>query len=153
MFNRLTPLLLLSAAIVFACGPRPHSATKTTATTHKKKASSAMTLTPSLDVKVGNAVEFAFRVTNESDKRVELMFPSGQTHDIAVLDESGREVWRWSSERMFTQSIQNKLVSARDSISFSERWSPAGMHGKFTAVASLNSQAYPLEHRAEFELP
>jgi len=109
------------------------------------------TIASSLDVKVGEAVQFTFHVTNSSSKRVELRFPSGQTHDLVVLDPVGREVWRWSTGRMFTQAMQNKVLSASDTLTFTETWRPEHA-GTFTAVASLLSENYPTEQRAAFSL-
>ena len=154
MNRSLAPALLCSAAIVFACGPRPHR--QPSAAAQKKVESSApaaMSLSPSLDVKVGPTVDLALRISNGSDKRIELTFASGQTHDFVILDATGTEVWRWSADRMFTQAMQNKLVGARDAITYSEQWEHGGRHGHFTAVATLNSTSHPLEHRAEFQLP
>ena len=102
-------------------------------------------------MKVGDDVKFSFRVTNTSTKRVELRFPSGQTHDLTVLDTQGREVWRWSRGRMFTQSMQNKVLGASDTLTFTETWHP-DHPGQYTAVASLLSQNHPAEQRAEFAL-
>jgi len=110
------------------------------------------TIAASLDVKISDDVKFTFHVTNGSAKRVELRFPSGQTHDLVVLDPVGREVWRWSNGRMFTQSMQNKVLGASDTLTFTETWHP-DRAGTYTAVASLLSQNYPAEQRVEFSLP
>ena len=110
------------------------------------------TIASSLDVKVGDDVKFSFHVTNNSAKRVELRFPSGQTHDLVVLDPQGREVWRWSHGRMFTQAMQNKVLGTSDTLTFTETWRPEHS-GSYTAVASLLSQNHPLEQPAEFSLP
>jgi len=110
------------------------------------------TIAASLDVHVGDEVKFSFHVTNSSSKRVELRFPSGQTHDVVVLDPQGREIWRWSRGRMFTQSMQNKVLAASDTLTFTETWRPEHA-GTYTAVASLLSENYPTEQRAEFSLP
>ena len=110
------------------------------------------TIAASLDVKVEGEVKFTFHVTNSSAKRVELRFPSGQTHDLVVLDPQGREVWRWSHGRMFTQAMQNKVLAASDTLTFTETWRPEKA-GTYTAVASLLSQNFPTEQRAEFTFP
>jgi hypothetical protein len=110
------------------------------------------TIGSSLDVKLGEDVKFSFHVTNSSSKRVELRFPSGQTHDLVVLDAQGREVWRWSRGRMFTQGMQNKVLGTSDTLTFTETWRPEH-GGTYTAVASLLSQNYPAQQRAEFSLP
>jgi len=110
------------------------------------------TIASSLDVTVGEAVQFSFHVTNGSNKRVELRFPSGQTHEVVVLDPLGREVWRWSNGRMFTQGMQNKVLASSDTLTFTETWRPTHP-GTYTAVASLLSENYPSEQRAAFSLP
>ena len=83
---------------------------------------------------------------------IELRFPNGKTHDFYVLDGSGNEVWRWSKGRMFTQTLQNKLIKSKDNAVFADKWDAADAHGKFTAVAVLASENHPVEERAEFEL-
>lgn len=110
------------------------------------------TIGSSLDVKLGSDVKFSFHVTNSSNKRVELRFPTGQTHDLAVLDAQGREVWRWSRGRMFTQGMQNKVLGTKDTLTFTGTWRPAHA-GAYTAVASLLSQNYPVTQHAAFSLP
>lgn len=111
------------------------------------------TLATALDVTVDSRVTLALHVTNNTDKRIELNFPSGQTHDFVVTNESGREVWRWSAEQMFTQALQNRNLGARETMSYSERWDPAGQRGTFTAVATLTSTNHPVRERVTFSLP
>jgi hypothetical protein len=140
------PLLIASALAIAYASPSP-SHSYEPARRHAVRD----TITATLDVKVGDDVKFSFRVTNTSTKRVELRFPSGQTHDLTVLDTQGREVWRWSRGRMFTQSMQNKVLGASDTLTFTETWHPEHP-GQYTAVASLLSQNHPAEQRAEFAL-
>lgn len=96
-------------------------------------------------------VRFAIEVANDSRKNVELDFPDGRTHDFIVLDEAGREVWRWSTGRMFTQGMQNHLLGAHDAVVYAERWRPK-TKGHFTLVAQLHSENYPVRQRVEFAL-
>jgi hypothetical protein len=96
------------------------------------------------------AVEFAFHVRNASGRRVEVKFPSGQAYDFVVVDSIGREVWRWANGRIFTQSVQGKLLGDGDSISIAERWEKART-GKFRAIAVLHSTNFPVQQVAEFE--
>ena len=110
------------------------------------------TIAATLDIRVGEDVKFNLHVTNSSPKRVELRFPSGQTHDLVVLDQQEREVWRWSRGRMFTQAMQNKMLSSSDTLTFTETWHPEHA-GSFTVVASLLSQNYPAEERVSFSFP
>lgn len=115
----------------------------------KRNVESGMPLAPSLNVSVTDDVRFAFEVANEGAKKLELLFPDGRTHDVIVLDSLGREVWRWSEGRLFTQSVQNRVLRASDSIRFEEAWKDA-RPGSYTAVATLASVNFPLEHRVEF---
>ena len=145
---RLVLPLLVASALAFAYATQAPSHPYEPGKRHTKKD----TIGTSLDIKVADGVKFAFHVTNNTNKRVELRFPSGQTHDVVVLDAQGKEVWRWSNGRMFTQAMQNKVLSTNDTLTFTETWHPEGT-GTFTAVATLLSENYPNEQRAGFSLP
>ncbi len=152
MYSRFVVPLLCVSALVFACGPRSHSADVPPATAGAT-VDTTEGLAASLDVRTGDEIEFALRVTNATDKRFELTFPSGQTHDVVVLDAAGREVWRWSEGRMFTQAVQTKLLGAEETTSYVEKWKPVGRAGSFTVIATLNSSNHPVELRRGFTLP
>lgn len=148
MLSRITVPLLAAAALVFACGPRtpsPVAMARPTSGVDRGVTSHVM-----VDTTKGT-VRFAIAVTNESRKRVELTFPHGQTHDFAVLDARGREVWRWSTGRMFTQAMQNRLLDARDAAIYTEKWRPDAP-GQYTLVAELLSENYPVQQRVAFSL-
>lgn len=149
MQPRSTPLLVALFALATACGPRSRSAEPAA----QKRAAGGPPVASSLDVQLTDDVRFAFHVTNNAAKRLELTFPSGLTHDIVVLDEAGREVWRWSEGRMFTQTLQNHVLETDETVSYSADWHPASQHGSFIAVASLHSENYPIEQRVRFTLP
>ncbi len=110
-------------------------------------------LATSLDVSVRDGVTLALHVTNTAASRIELRFSSGQTYDFSVLDAAGREVWRWSADRMFTQALQIKSHDAAETLTVQERWDSEGRTGRFTAVGTLRSSNYPVEQRVEFSLP
>jgi hypothetical protein len=151
MSNRLIiPLLLCAATVAFASSSSSHKAdpTKKSVGRHHDSA----TIASSFTVSVRDGVDFTLEVKNNTNRMVELRFPSGMTHDFVVLDESGKEVWRWSAGRMFTQSLQNKLIKSHDSAVFADRWAASNAHGKFTAVAILASENHPVEERVGFEL-
>jgi hypothetical protein len=94
-------------------------------------------------------VRFDFRVTNTGDQKVEVNFPSGKTHDVIVVNEAGREVWRWSRGQLFTQSLQNRVLRSSDALDWDATWEDAP-RGRYTAIATLASGNYPVEQRAEF---
>lgn len=148
MLWRITVPLLAAAGLVFACGPRTPS--PTASARPKAGVDKGVTSHVMVDTARGS-VHFAIEVANDSPKRVELLFPDGRTHDFAVLDSEGREVWRWSRGRLFTQGIQNRLLDARDSAVYDERWQPPAP-GRYTLVAQLHSANYPVQQRVEFAL-
>jgi hypothetical protein len=162
MNSRIVIALLCAGAIAFACGPRPHEseaspplATVTPpARTSKVELPAELTagIASSLSLNVTDDVELRLHVTNTSDKKLELTFPSGQTHDFYVLDSAGREVWRWSEGRLFTQALQKKLLDAGATVSYGEEWPEAATAGTYTAVAVLKSTSHPVERKVEFTL-
>jgi len=146
--TRLILTLCAIGALAAACGPRSHTPDATTAAP-AKVTTSALPIGATMDVDVAADVRFALHIRNNSGKKVELVFPNGQTHDITVVNDAGREVWRWSADRMFTQALQTKLLTHGETLSYEERWEnpPAG---HYTVIGRLNSASHPVERRAEF---
>lgn len=143
-------VLLLAAALVYACGPRARSAEP-----EHRAAVSGPPVAAQLDVNVGEAIDFAFRVTNNESRKLELVFPSGQTHELVVTDSVGREVWRWSDGRMFTQSLQNRILESSATMTWEATWKPEGARlapGTYVATASLLSENKPLEQHVAFSV-
>jgi hypothetical protein len=145
--TRVVLSLLATAIAVFACGPRSHSAP-----TSARAGKPSGQLVAHVDVQLRDGVEFDLSLLNDSGKRVELDFTSGKTHDFVVLDARGREVWRWSEGRMFTQAMRNRLLDVRDTAHWSERWDAAAP-GAYTVVAMLTAANHPVEQRVDFRVP
>lgn len=153
--------LVSLGVLAFACAPRPHGSDQTSAKNTKAQQRElrdqrerAADPTPRIEsaLAVDNnseGVRFDFRVTNAGGPKVEMNFPSGQTHEVFVLDTLGREVWRWSKGRMFTQLLQNKILRTDDTLAYGERWKDAP-RGQYVAVARLASSNYPIEQRTAF---
>ena len=155
MNTRVALTLLCCGVLAFACAPRARSSESSAPkkTSVKRRAPESAPLVSKVDVSVERDVRFALYVTNASAKGVELEFPDARTHDFAVVDSAGREVWRWSRNRLFTSALQTRALGRDDTREFAERWDPAGARGRFTVVATLASSNFPLEQRAEFRLP
>jgi hypothetical protein len=175
MLSRIAVPVLCAAAVIFACAPRPHAASSKSVATPlsmkgvmpaapkprkpkiKPEELARVPLASSLDVAVATSsakdVRFALHVTNRADHNLELMFPSGQTHEFVVRDEAGREVWRWSEGRMFTQALQSKLLAGEETTTYAESWQPGTRAGRFTVVATLRSSSHVVEQTAEFIVP
>lgn len=161
MNTRLVIAALVVGAVGFACAARPSrsesSAVAAAATRpakrHARKGADVR-LASNFGVHVDHhAAHFALDVTNAGANGVEITFPSGQAYDFVVLDSVGREVWHWAEGRMFTQSLQNKLLSSGDTMRIAEEWdAPATRGGRYTAVAKLRSSNFPVEQRVDFVL-
>lgn len=150
MTPKFAPFLLAAAAFAYACGPRPPASDSSQS---QKGAKAPRTLASSLDVKVGQDVDLAFHLTNGQGRSVELNFPSGQTHDFAVVDTLGREIWRWSRERVFTQAMQNHVLGRDETLSYTTQWEPGQLKGDYIAVVTLLSANHPVEQRVRFSIP
>jgi hypothetical protein len=173
MNPRLVLSLVFVGTVAYACRPQSHttvatggntvtqqglalasiggSAVRSTNAVEKSVKSASTALETKFDVSLdGGDVRFDLRVVNTTKKSVEVNFSSGQAYDFVVLDSVGREVWRWSADRIFTQSVRNKLLATGDAITASEKWSPA-KPGKFTAIAQLTSSNYPVQEKVAFE--
>jgi len=71
-----------------------------------------------------DSVHFVLQVTNTSAAPVTLNFSSGQLFDFMV-SRDGREVWRWSAERMFTQALRSERLDAGDTRTYTAAWRPS----------------------------
>ncbi len=150
MQSRLIIALLTAGGIAFACGPRPSESEAASAPAPARRPANAPALATTLELGVNEAVDLRLHVTNTTGKKIEMTFPSGQTHDFYIVDANGREVWRWSEGRMFTQGLQTRTVDGGSTLSFSDRWTGPLTDGIYTAVAVLLSSSHPTEQRLEF---
>lgn len=167
----LIPLLLVGA-FVLACGTRSHSeavkpATKVALASSAESPAPApapvrrikLTDTGAPDIHpafvvstAANDVHFALDVTNGSKRHVELAFASGQQYDFTIVDTAGKEVYRWGSGRMFTQSLQYRTLDGGDTMHIEEHAAPPLGKGSYVAVATLRSSNFPIQQRVPFEL-
>jgi hypothetical protein len=159
MNSRLLIPLLLAGAVALACGSGTRSHSEAAAVTPTVKSTSVAIKTGSAPIasefKVRphpKALEFALHVTNPTKKSVELVFPSGQEYEFSVMDSTGTEVYRWGTGRMFTQSLQNRLLDGGETMRIEERAEKTLPVGSYTAVATLRSTNYPMEQRFSFQL-
>jgi len=149
----LASALLLKSSATGEIVERPQRSERTRLRSASTSTKSAPKLDSHLVVTVQpTAIQFALGVKNVGKKHVELTFRSGQSYDFVVVDSVGREVWRWSAGRMFTQGVQNKQLSSGDSMNAREAWT-APAPGRYTAIATLNSTNFPTEERADFVVP
>lgn len=148
MLARIAIPLIGAAGLIFACSPRNQSPSATARP--KSGADRGVVSHVMVDTSKGK-VGFVIEVTNESPKRTELTFSSGKSHEFIVLDSTGQEVWRWSKGRLFTQTMQARLLEAYDSAIFRELWSPE-KPGHYTLIAELYSEDHPVRQNVDFSL-
>ena len=171
MNSRFLIPVLCVGAVAFACGPRPHNEASVSASSASvvaaqsgsvqlqgsasgnRKASRAkgsVTADPYVRA-TPEMVRLAFHVVNNTGKRLELTFPSGQTYDFVIVDSLDREVWRWARGRMFTQALRNTLLSSGETLDMDEQWMAPGLApGRYTARAVLTSTNHPIVRETPF---
>lgn len=110
-------------------------------------------LVATMSVETGNDVtRLTLHVTNPTSAPVELEFRSGQRYDFAVTRLNGDEVWRWSSDRMFTQALGTETLPAGGSIRYTADWSSGALEGEFVATGEVTATNRRVAQSARFEL-
>jgi len=74
-------------------------------------------------------VEMVLTVTNQSQEPVEFTFSSGMHHDF-VIERQGREVWRWSAGRMFTQAVTTETLEPAGRLIYRDVWGLKDSEGR-----------------------
>ena len=97
------------------------------------------TVVPS-NAKPGQSVRLTIRLVNNGGTPAALAFPTSQKYDFWISD-GGREVWRWSAGKVFTQDVTRQEIGAQTGAAFSESWTSGGT-GKLVAHAELTEPAY-----------
>jgi Intracellular proteinase inhibitor len=174
MNTRILIPLLLAGAVALACGSRSRADATTKPATRGVRQAGLLMAAPAKSVAKrddapatavaaplksafivraeARAIHFSLDLTNATKKNLELEFPSGQEYDFAVIDSTGREVYRWGKERMFTQSLQNRLLDGGETMRFEEHAEQSLPNGSYIAVATLRSTNYPVQERVPFRL-
>ena len=152
--RRILPALLLAlAAGAVACRPAAVPAPSAGPELETSRYTGPLVSTFQVEP-AGDSVRFSLQLTNPTTAPVRLSFSSGMTHDFAVR-EGTRDVWRWSADRSFVQSLMSVSLGAGETRSYTEVWRPgAGLRGRrLTAVAWLTSTNHPIQQSTAFALP
>lgn len=144
-----TPLLALVVAVAACRTASPEVAPTPEPSTYRGPLVSSLNVEPAAD-----SVRFVLQVTNPTTAPVRISFPSGMSHDFIVRD-GGREVWRWSADRSFVQSMVSLSLPAGETRTYAEVWRPAaGLRGRrLTAVGRLTSSDHAIQQSTPFALP
>lgn len=72
-----------------------------------------MTVTLTADKAIyapGEPITLTLRVVNRTARPVRLSFRTAQRFDLVMEDGQGREVWRWSTGRLFAQVLGAEIL-------------------------------------------
>lgn len=83
----------------------------------------------SCEIKDGN-MNFNFELRNNSAENKTLQFGSGQQFEIIVENEEGKEAYRYSDGKDFTQAIIFREIEAGGSIKWEDTWDMKDKDGK-----------------------
>lgn len=78
----------------------------------------------------GAAISFVVTIKNQASAARTLTLPTGQTHDVVVMDAGHKEVWRYSRGRMFAQVIVDLTLKPGESRSYTTTWDQTDVKGK-----------------------
>lgn len=143
------PLLALLAAAAACRPPAPGSAPAPEEPAYRGPLVSSLQVEPGAD-----SVRFVMQVTNPTTAPLRLSYTSGMTHDFTVRD-GAREVWRWSADRSFVQSLVSISLGAGETRSYTAVWRPApALRGRrLTAEGRLTATEHPVRQSTPFALP
>jgi len=98
-------------------------------------------------VRTGHPVTWVLNVENRSKDAVTLRFSSGKDGDVA-LQQGGREVYRWSANRVFSQALRQVQLAAGARHAFRLEDKALGAPaGDYELVAVMASDPSPGELR------
>lgn len=69
-----------------------------------------------------NSVQFVIKLFNNTDSGKNIEFRSSQKYEIYVMNSQGKEVYRYSRGRMFTQAIETMHLPSGESRTWKETW-------------------------------
>ncbi len=103
-------------------------------------------------LRVGQSVTWTLEVHNGGPAAATLVFRSGKDGDVALLRD-GREAYRWSSTRYFTQAMRQELLEPGERKKFPlEDKGFSAEAGDYELVAELDSEPAPPPARRPVEV-
>ena len=74
-------------------------------------------------------VNIEFCVFNRTGEEITLYFRNAQRYDFTIEDEEGKEVWRWSEDRMFAMMLGEETLGPTNieiiySVKYKDKLSP-----------------------------
>lgn len=94
--------------------------------------------TSASNVRRGEPLGVTIMLVNNTGEELDLEFRTGQKYDL-ILERHGREVWRLSEGRGYTQAIQRETLSDRDYLIFTEIIKPDVRRGRYNLIAEITT--------------
>ncbi len=89
----------------------------------------------------GDRVNITFTKCNVSGRTIRLRYNTSQRFDFVAL-RNGREVWRWSDERFFTQAAGTEVLQPGQCRTYRATWDLRNKQGNFVALDDFTIQAF-----------
>jgi hypothetical protein len=91
----------------------------------------------------GQAVTWKLEVENGGPDEVTLVFRSGKDGDVSLV-QGGREAYRWSGNKYFSQAMRQERLAAGEKKTFTlEEQTLSAEPGDYELVAGLESEPAP----------
>lgn len=102
---------------------------------------------------LGEPVRITLEITNRSPETVRLTFSTGQRFDLSLENASGREVWRWSDGRLFTQALGEEVLKpSSGALRFDATIPAPRSQGRYTLHGQITSTNLTLRASAPFQV-
>jgi uncharacterized protein (DUF58 family) len=137
------PVLVMLAALAAGCGSDGDG--KSSAGSESDERKQGLSLSVSFDepLRTGQPVTWTLEVENHGPEPATLVFRSGQDGDVSPLRD-GREAYRWSSTRYFSQAMREERLEPGGRKKFPlEEKAFSAEAGDYELVAELESEPAP----------
>lgn len=67
-------------------------------------------MTDKMNYSVGEPIIIALKIFNYTEEEIIFHFNTGQRYDFIIEDGKGKEVWRWSEDRMFAMMLGEEVL-------------------------------------------
>lgn len=108
-------------------------------------------------VRQENTITFNFSLVNNTDQNQTLTFPTAQLFDVVVSDTNGTEVYRYSENQLFAQTLTDRTIPPGESISTGLTWNLTDKQGqqvtpgRYTVELSFVPEGSPISAVISFE--
>ncbi len=106
----------------------------------------------SIEVKHDQAI-FDFELFNHFTKNQNLIFGSGQSYELTIHDEKGKEVYRYSDGKAFTMALVMKSIDPGESLKWQDTWNLKDKEGNLLTKGNYTAKIDVLVIYKEGEVP